>query len=404
MNKTFTLIIVTFLSTLTLKAQFSWRNDTPSYPAGSPLPATFTYSNVNGSNPPSVTIAPTSGSTLVWQSGYPQIPASNDSRLGLGVNFPTNGNVPSTSFVTLTFTFSSPVCGLTFNLYDIDRGSASTTPTGSYAYEDQVVINSTDMAGAAITTPTITPSTYATVSGNTITGNSPDPSTTGGSKTKISYPTGTCVKTLTITYQTGANAQTNPSTQLISIGDMNWSSALPVILTSFSSQAIAKGIKLNWETSSEINSDRFDLQRSNDAQSFENIGQITAAFETTEKQQYQFKDAAPFEGWNYYRLKSIDRDGTFSYSRIIATFYEQNETYFDVAQISSEGTVLVKTNLKEPIFEVFDIQGKSILTHRHSTDNGHYQLQTTNRNTIGIVKAIGSDGLTFTKKILLIGD
>ena len=390
----FLLLLCIFSQT---KAQFSWRNDTPVYPTGNPLPASHTYSNVNAGNLPSVTIVPTSGSTLIWQSGNPTIPSTNDSRLGLGVNFPANGNSSATSFITLTFTFSSPVCGLTFDLYDIDRGGT----IAPYTYVDEVVVSSADNSGSPIATPTITPTAYASVAGNVITGIASDPSTTGGNKTNIAYPSSACVKTLTITYQTGPNAQNNPNLQLISIGDTNWPGGLPVTLTSFTTQSASKAILLNWETSSEINSDRFDVQKSRDAKSFENIGQLTAAFEATDTQKYQFKDATPFEGWNYYRLKAIDRDGIFAFSRIITVFYEQNKTYFEIEKTLNDGSILIKTNLKEPIFEVYDLLGRRILNSIIPTEYNYYQLIIQQNSGIGIVKVVGSNGEVFTKKIFL---
>lgn len=399
MKKIFATLLILLCIFSQTKAQFSWRNDTPVYPSGNPLPASHTYLNVNAGNPPSVTIVPTSGSTLIWQSGYPQIPSSGDSRLGLGVNFPANGNNPATSFITLTFTFSSPVCGLTFDLYDIDRGGVGISPP-AYTYVDEAVISGADNGGSPIATPTITPTAYASVAGNVITGIASD-LTTGGSKTNIAYPSSACVKTLTITYQTGPNAQNNPNLQLISIGDMNWPGGLPVTLTSFTIQSASKAILLNWETSSEINSDRFDVQKSKDARSFENIGQLTAAFEATDTQKYQFKDITPFEGWNYYRLKAIDRDGSFAFSRIITAFYEQNETYFEIEKTLKDGSILAKTNLKEPIFEVYDLLGRPILNNVVPTEYNHYQLVIQQNNGIGIVKAVGSNGEVFTKKVWL---
>lgn len=96
---------------------------------------------------------------------------------------------------------------------------------------------------------------------------------------------------------------------------------LPVKLASFTATAEGKVANLNWVTTSESNSERFDIERSKDAKTWSKIGSVQSKGESQNLSQYSFSDHLPFNGQNFYRLKMIDRasdreDGTFAYSRI----------------------------------------------------------------------------------------
>ncbi len=92
---------------------------------------------------------------------------------------------------------------------------------------------------------------------------------------------------------------------------------LPVTLTSFSVQKEGIQSVLNWATTSETNSDRFEVQYSGDAKNWNLIGTVVSKGESTSLSNYQFVHTDPVNGENYYRLKMIDRDATFAYSRVV---------------------------------------------------------------------------------------
>lgn len=94
---------------------------------------------------------------------------------------------------------------------------------------------------------------------------------------------------------------------------------LPVNLVSFSGKGSGKNQNtLNWITTDEKNFDLFEIQRANDAKFFETIGMIESREQQdTALRNYQFIDENAGSDY-YYRLKMIDLDGTFNYSRIIS--------------------------------------------------------------------------------------
>ncbi|MBK9634809.1 MAG: T9SS type A sorting domain-containing protein [Bacteroidetes bacterium] len=96
-------------------------------------------------------------------------------------------------------------------------------------------------------------------------------------------------------------------------------SPLPIELASFTGYHNADKYEnnLNWVTASEVNSSRFVVEKSLDGASFEYLGEKAGAGNSTTTLNYDFVDTKPALGDNYYRLKMIDKDGTFEYSKII---------------------------------------------------------------------------------------
>lgn len=88
--------------------------------------------------------------------------------------------------------------------------------------------------------------------------------------------------------------------------------SFPVVLSYFDGQQTDNSIRLDWVVSSEVNNDYYIVERSNGLNGFEEIGRIDGKGDTQESTSYKFIDSRPSEGWNYYRLRQVDLDGTFS--------------------------------------------------------------------------------------------
>ncbi len=105
-------------------------------------------------------------------------------------------------------------------------------------------------------------------------------------------------------------------------GFSNWcpyvvyAAPLPIELTAFTCYASNNTIILNWSTASEEDSRFFEIERSSDGVNFEMIGLVDAAGNSTSDKFYSFQDTQPFEQ-NYYRLKQVNGDFSYSLSDII---------------------------------------------------------------------------------------
>ena len=92
---------------------------------------------------------------------------------------------------------------------------------------------------------------------------------------------------------------------------------VPIKLISFTAEKRTGYVLVKWETENEINANHYEVQRSDDAAHFLTIGNKDAR-NLSYRQQYEWEDYNPFTGIVYYRLKSIDNDSKYSYSKIVA--------------------------------------------------------------------------------------
>ena len=91
----------------------------------------------------------------------------------------------------------------------------------------------------------------------------------------------------------------------------------PVALLSFDAFPENDYVIIQWVTESEVNNDFFTVERSDDATLFGILEHVQGAGTTTEIQIYETIDPEPIFGRSYYRLKSTDFDGAFTYSHIV---------------------------------------------------------------------------------------
>lgn len=141
--------------------------------------------------------------------------------------------------------------------------------------------------------------------------------------------------------------------------------SLPVTLIGFTAQKEGALSHLEWSTSYETNSDFFEVQRSIDGHSWLSLGKVPAGFESKSVRHYEYTDRYPGNGTNFYRLKMVDQDGTFGYSRI-------QDVFFNILS----GTVLYPNPVVESFkvkvdnwseiasIELFNASGQSLLESR----------------------------------------
>lgn len=96
-------------------------------------------------------------------------------------------------------------------------------------------------------------------------------------------------------------------------------SPTPVQLTSFTGKYAAGKSMLDWQTSQEINSDRFELFRSGDGLDFVKVASIKSSGNSNVVKNYSYLDEISGSTGNnvYYRLKQIDIDGRATFSSIV---------------------------------------------------------------------------------------
>ena len=104
--------------------------------------------------------------------------------------------------------------------------------------------------------------------------------------------------------------------------------ALPITLISFNAvwqnedQSVAR---VFWSTASELNNERFEIQRSKDGLNWFKIDEVAGAGTSVHTINYQILDKRPLMGVSYYRLKQVDTDGTATYSNIVSLNKDQTD-------------------------------------------------------------------------------
>ncbi len=92
---------------------------------------------------------------------------------------------------------------------------------------------------------------------------------------------------------------------------------LPVELIAFNAEKISNDrIEIIWTTATEKALSHFEVERSGDDLNFKTIANLSPSG-GNEPARYDLIDPAPRPGLNYYRLKSIDYDGSFTYSKVV---------------------------------------------------------------------------------------
>ncbi|HMK03313.1 MAG TPA: T9SS type A sorting domain-containing protein [Ferruginibacter sp.] len=144
------------------------------------------------------------------------------------------------------------------------------------------------------------------------------------------------------------------------------SGALPITLIDFTVRETNGNNLLQWNTASESNSDYFNIERSGDAQNYQVIGRVSASGFSTTEIKYNFTDAIPLKGMNYYRLVMVDKDASKEYSKIVSISNRENDalsiTYIDLSSGSNTATIRVtSTQAQSANLSIIDVSGRTIL-------------------------------------------
>ncbi len=132
---------------------------------------------------------------------------------------------------------------------------------------------------------------------------------------------------------------------------------------------------LNWKTSSEINSDRFEVEVSTGANPvYTTVSTILASGSSSSTKSYQFNYQMQSGVTYYFRLKMIDKDGSFTYSNIQS------------ANCSKGGGIVIAPN---PVINMFTVKGmengkNTIIVYAANGQLVKTQTSTTNNTVVNI--------------------
>lgn len=115
---------------------------------------------------------------------------------------------------------------------------------------------------------------------------------------------------------TSVKANIASSFSPFTIGSSSILNPLPVKIGSIKAYEKLNGVQIDWTAFTEINVEKYVIERSADGVRFSSIGEVFALNNGNESR-YGFFDPAPLSGLNFYRLRNLDNDGKSAYSNIV---------------------------------------------------------------------------------------
>ena len=151
---------------------------------------------------------------------------------------------------------------------------------------------------------------------------------------------------------------------------------LPIELLSFNTSQEANSVKLNWEISAGSNPYHFEIERSTNGIEFKSIEIIKASTAT----KYATVDASnKEEGYYYYRLKMIDKDGKITFSNTRKIYIGTNkfsieEVYPQPVKSGSLNVKLNATKTGDMKYSITDVAGRIIVNAGTLVKKGNNNL------------------------------
>jgi hypothetical protein len=212
----------------------------------------------------------------------------------------------------------------------------------------------------------------------------------GGSNANL-----TLASSLGPTSQCSDNVSNNQS----ALGRIDVVGVLPINLLSFTAKKVNnEEVMLNWETATEENFKGFDVEASIDGSKFAKIGYVEGRGSNSK---YVMMDRNPFQGVNYYRLKSVDVDGSFVYSDIKAVeITERSKRELAVFPNPFNGGFTLSGLKPGSEIKIHDIKGSVVYTNK--TDDSVFRVNVP--SLVGGVYnvSVTNSGETISKRLIKI--
>ncbi len=189
---------------------------------------------------------------------------------------------------------------------------------------------------------------------------------------------------------------------------------VPVELTSFTAQSSNKSVELRWATATETNNKGFEIQRSLNKINFKTIAFIPGSGSSTNAHQYTYSDNSVSSGVYYYRLKQVDYNGSYKYSKVEEVNYSLPVQFGISQNYPNPFNPSTSINFELPVesnvvIDLYNVLGMKVMTLANSEyQAGQHQISFNASNLasgtyIYTISATGKNGSKFvsTKKMIL---
>jgi hypothetical protein len=171
------------------------------------------------------------------------------------------------------------------------------------------------------------------------------------------------LNTLSATPGTKTLTITNPDGQFVTkTFDITPCVPFTIELVKFNVYLDKNKVALQWVTINEQNFDYFIIEKSNDGKQYQILKNYEAKGNSLDATYYDLMDSNPKTGDNYYRLKMVNKDGTFKYSNIVNIYFKGNEDFFAYPQlVNYQLNIVFNSEVEEEgELSIHDINGKIV--------------------------------------------
>jgi hypothetical protein len=174
--------------------------------------------------------------------------------------------------------------------------------------------------------------------------------------------------------------------------------SLPIILSNFTSKTKdCKTIAINWQTSQEVNNYGFEIEKSSDGINFTKLDFIKGTGNSDKVTSYSYSANNLSNGIFFWRLKQLDYDGKYSYSKIISSTINCRTSDLSVTPNPAEKNITIQgLNTSKPHdMQIIDSKGSVVRTLRRTYLNfinieelstGTYFIKIDNKDYVKFVK------------------
>jgi hypothetical protein len=177
--------------------------------------------------------------------------------------------------------------------------------------------------------------------------------------------TGTAITTGNITSNSFTDLTTNTIFTLAN--NAGGSNSLPVELTSFTASSNGRKIQISWTTKTEVNSNKFEIERSlYENQDWVIAGSVKASGTINTPRNYSYIEKNTQAGKYQYRLKMIDNNGSYKYSNIIEAEIAVPKAFAISQNYPNPFNPSTKIDYQVPVdskvlLEVYNIAGQKVM-------------------------------------------
>ena len=179
-----------------------------------------------------------------------------------------------------------------------------------------------------------------------------------------------------------------------------------ISLVKFTADKISEKVKLNWVTATEINNDKFVVERSADGENFELVSEVKGAGNSREINSYNVVDAAPLKGTSYYRLTQVDFNGASETFAPVAVNMSGKLHLATVQSNTEAGNIdlnIYSPSATSTAIRITDLSGRTIASQQVNLVEGYQSVNLNTNNLssgIHIIQIMNGEEVVMKKLVL----